>query len=61
MLCVDADTEVMPEALNRLVAVANDDDKIIGLCGETKLSNEDASIWTMVQVYERVRSSRELR
>ena len=52
LLTVDADTEVRPDSLNRLVAVAADDSSIIGLCGETKLSNEQESWWTMIQVYE---------
>ncbi|PPQ74695.1 hypothetical protein CVT26_007605 [Gymnopilus dilepis] len=49
---VDADTTVTPESLNRLVASSADDSKIIGICGETKLTNEEGSWWTMIQVYE---------
>ncbi|KAH7887285.1 glycosyltransferase family 2 protein [Phlebopus sp. FC_14] len=49
---VDADTEVTPDSLNRLVASAADDSSIIGICGETKLTNEEGSWWTMIQVYE---------
>ncbi|KAF8868757.1 chitin synthase [Gymnopilus junonius] len=49
---VDADTTVTPESLNRLVASSSDDSKIIGICGETKLTNEEGSWWTMIQVYE---------
>ncbi|EGO00358.1 glycosyltransferase family 2 protein [Serpula lacrymans var. lacrymans S7.3] len=49
---VDADTCVTPESLNRLVAAAADDSNIIGVCGETKLQNEEGSWWTMIQVYE---------
>ncbi|EIW61536.1 chitin synthase [Trametes versicolor FP-101664 SS1] len=49
---VDADTTVTPDALNRLVASACDDSSIIGICGETKLDNEEGSWWTMIQVYE---------
>ncbi|KAG6375563.1 glycosyltransferase family 2 protein [Boletus reticuloceps] len=51
---VDADT-VKPipiESLNRLVAATIDDTNIIGICGETRLQNEDKSWWTMIQVYE---------
>ena len=29
-----------------------DDSRIIGVCGETKLTNEEGSWWTMIQVYE---------
>ncbi|KAI0089361.1 chitin synthase [Irpex rosettiformis] len=49
---VDADTTVTPDSLNRLVASAADDSTIIGICGETKLDNEEGSWWTMIQVYE---------
>ncbi|KAH9482104.1 Chitin synthase 6 [Psilocybe cubensis] len=49
---VDADTTVTPDSLNRLVACSADDSSIIGICGETKLTNEDGSWWTMIQVYE---------
>jgi chitin synthase len=41
---------VTPESLNRLVASAADDSRIIGICGETRLKNEDDSWWTMIQV-----------
>ncbi|CAL1699920.1 unnamed protein product [Somion occarium] len=49
---IDADTTVTPDSLNRLVASAADDSTIIGICGETKLENEEGSWWTMIQVYE---------
>lgn len=49
---VDADTSVTPEAANRLVARCVDDSAIIGICGETRLDNEEQSWWTMIQVYE---------
>ncbi|KAG1144358.1 hypothetical protein G6F37_007463 [Rhizopus arrhizus] len=52
VMMVDADTEVMPDGLNRLVSVFTHDAKIIGLCGETVLSNEKDSWVTMIQVYE---------
>ncbi|KAI8087608.1 chitin synthase-domain-containing protein [Gilbertella persicaria] len=52
VLMVDADTEVMPDGLNRMVSVFAHDAKIIGLCGETVLSNEKDSWVTMIQVYE---------
>src|SRR5437764_14653948 len=35
-----------------MVASAADDSSIIGICGETKLQNEEGSWWTMIQVYE---------
>lgn len=43
---------VTPGSLNRLVASCADDSSIIGICGETKLENEEGSWWTMIQVYE---------
>ncbi|KAF8121024.1 chitin synthase-domain-containing protein [Boletus edulis] len=54
---LDADTActlvgtVTPESLNRLVALAAGGSSAIGICGETKLSNEEGSWWTMIQVY----------
>ncbi|KAI8975357.1 chitin synthase-domain-containing protein [Mycotypha africana] len=52
ILMVDADTEVMPDGLNKMVSVFTHDSKIIGLCGETVLSNEKSTWVTMIQVYE---------
>ncbi|KAK4519366.1 uncharacterized protein ATC70_009601 [Mucor velutinosus] len=52
ILMVDSDTEVYPDALNRLVSCMLHDSRIIGLCGETELGNEDRSWTTMIQVYE---------
>ncbi|CAO3644565.1 unnamed protein product [Cunninghamella echinulata] len=52
VLMVDADTEVMPDSLNRMVSCFVHDSKIVGLCGETKLANEKDSWVTMIQVYE---------
>ncbi|KWU45750.1 hypothetical protein RHOSPDRAFT_16072 [Rhodotorula sp. JG-1b] len=52
MFVIDADTSVEADSLNRLVAAATDDSQIIGICGETRLENEQVSWWTMIQVYE---------
>lgn len=41
---------VTPDSLNRLVAASADDQSIIGVCGETKVANEQESWWTMIQV-----------
>lgn len=49
MFVIDADTSVQPDSLNRLVAAAVDDAQIIGICGETRLENEQVSWWTMIQ------------
>ncbi|KAI9266112.1 chitin synthase-domain-containing protein [Sporodiniella umbellata] len=52
ILMVDADTEVNPDGLSRLVSAFVDDPEAIGMCGETKISNEKDSWVTMIQVYE---------
>ncbi|SCZ93412.1 BZ3500_MvSof-1268-A1-R1_Chr6-3g08643 [Microbotryum saponariae] len=52
LLMVDADTVVEPYSLNHLVGAFVEDKKVIGLCGETSLSNAKASWTTMMQVYE---------
>lgn len=52
ILMVDADTEVLADALNRMVSCFVHDAKVIGLCGETTLANEKDSWVTMIQVYE---------
>jgi len=49
MFVIDADTSVAPDSLNRLVAACTDDSQIVGICGETRLENEQASWWTMIQ------------
>lgn len=49
MLVIDADTSVAHDSLNRLISACTDDSKIIGICGETKLENENESWWTMIQ------------
>ena len=50
ILMVDADTEAEPAALNRMISVMVQDSKIMGLCGETRISNEKESWVTMIQV-----------
>ncbi|KAJ3019033.1 hypothetical protein HKX48_002468 [Thoreauomyces humboldtii] len=52
ILMVDADTEVVKDSLNRLIACCIHDGKIMGICGETKIANEKQSWVTMMQVYE---------
>ncbi|KAJ3056155.1 hypothetical protein HK097_007879 [Rhizophlyctis rosea] len=52
ILMVDADTEVHPLSLNRMISSMIHDSKIMGLCGETLLSNEKSTWITMIQVYE---------
>ena len=55
LLTVDADTEVTEDSLNRLVACCANDSKVIGICGETSLQNEEKSPWTMIQVFQFLR------
>lgn len=52
MLQIDADTVVAPDSATRMVAAFLRDTRLIGLCGETSLSNAKASFITMMQVYE---------
>lgn len=52
LLSVDADTRCERESLNRMVNAMIRDRRIIGLCGETSLSNGRHSFVTMLQVYE---------
>lgn len=52
LFMVDADTTVQELSLNRLVSACMHDKKIIGICGETSISNAKQSIVTMSQVYE---------
>ena len=43
VLMVDADTEVAPDSLARMVACFSDDPTIAGLCGETRIKNKRTS------------------
>ncbi len=52
VLMVDADTIIGPESINHLVATMIHDTSIVGLCGETLITNDRASWVTMIQVYE---------
>ena len=49
---IDADTVVAPDSATRMVAAFLHDSRIIGLCGETALTNAKSSMVTMIQVYE---------
>jgi chitin synthase len=51
-LMVDADTVVTKDALTRLVSVMMHDTKVMGVCGETRISNDKDTWATMIQVYE---------
>lgn len=52
ILQVDADTVVAQDAATRMVASFLSDTRLIGVCGETALSNAKSSMVTMMQVYE---------
>ncbi|OQD72950.1 hypothetical protein PENDEC_c018G05335 [Penicillium decumbens] len=52
ILQVDADTVVAPDAGTRFVSAFLSDTRLIGVCGETALSNAKTSMVTMIQVYE---------
>lgn len=52
MLQIDADTVVAPDSASRMVAAFLHDTRLIGICGETGLSNAKSSFTTMIQVYE---------
>ncbi|PVV04877.1 hypothetical protein BB560_000609 [Smittium megazygosporum] len=52
VLMVDADTYLYPDSMNRLVSGMQNDARIMGVCGETRLGNSKSSWITMMQVYE---------
>jgi len=52
LLQIDADTVVAPDSATRFVSAFLHDTRVIGVCGETALTNAKASFVTMMQVYE---------
>ncbi|KAG5420962.1 CHS3 [Candida metapsilosis] len=52
VLMVDADTKVYPDSMTHMVAEMVKDPAIMGLCGETKISNKAQSWVTAIQVFE---------
>lgn len=52
LLQIDADTVVAPDSATRFVSAFLHDTRLIGVCGETALSNAKHSLVTMIQVYE---------
>lgn len=52
VLMVDADTKVFPDSLTHMCAEMIKDPLIMGLCGETKISNKTQSWVTAIQVFE---------
>ncbi|BGP01983.1 hypothetical protein JCM10021v2_005698 [Rhodotorula toruloides] len=51
-LMVDADTMCYPESLGYLVRVMQNDNMVMGVCGETRIANKRQSWVTMIQVFE---------
>jgi chitin synthase len=51
-LQIDADTVVKDDSATRMVSAFMQDTRLIGVCGETALTNAKASMVTMIQVYE---------
>ncbi|KAJ3158445.1 hypothetical protein HDU86_002914 [Geranomyces michiganensis] len=52
VLMVDADTKVAHDSLRLMVNAMHNDDRIMGLCGETRISNKTQSWVTTIQVFE---------
>ena len=52
LLMVDADTIVNDDALKKMVSAFEQDNKIMGLCGETQILNKTESWVTQIQVFE---------
>lgn len=52
VLMVDADTRVRPDSLRYMINAMNNDQLIVGLCGETQISNKTQSWVTCIQVFE---------
>lgn len=52
VLMVDADTQVLPDALTYMNAAMANDITIMGLCGETRIANKRTSWVTAIQVFE---------
>jgi len=49
---IDSDTDVLADSLAKLVAACQNNQKIMGICGETTVANARKSFVTMLQVYE---------
>jgi chitin synthase len=52
LLQIDADTVIAADSATRFVAAFIHDTRLIGICGETSLTNAKSSFITMMQVYE---------
>lgn len=52
VLMVDADTQIYRSSLRRMVATLCKDQRVMGLCGETKIANKRDSWVSRIQVFE---------
>ncbi|KCZ75424.1 hypothetical protein H311_03600, partial [Anncaliia algerae PRA109] len=52
VLMVDADTIVFSDAVRQFVKIFEDDPKVMGMCGETKILNKCQSWVSRIQVFE---------
>ena len=49
LMTIDADTRVHEDSVNHMVFNMNDNEKILALCGETRVENKTQSLITMLQ------------
>jgi chitin synthase len=52
LLAIDADTRIDRESISHMAFSMQKNDRILALCGETKVENKTQSWVTMVQVFE---------
>ena len=52
LMTIDADTRVEEMSITHMVYAMNRDEKILALCGETKVDNKWQTWVTMMQVFE---------
>ena len=52
LMAIDADTRIDRESLSHMTFSMNKNDRILALCGETKVDNKSQSWVTMIQVFE---------
>lgn len=52
LMTIDADTRVSSDSISHMVYSMNKDEKILALCGETRVDNKTQSWVTMIQVFE---------
>lgn len=52
VLMVDADTKIFPDSLTHMCSTMVRNPDVMGLCGETKITNKRRSWVTMIQVFE---------